>query len=188
MKNKIFKIILIIIGVAALLTVFIVAKNYYDGWRQSKLPGFQIQKIYEEAAKNDIWGGKTPQETYEMFIAALQKGDIDLASKYFAGLEGKGRAKKWLAEKQQKGEMEKYISELPKWEEMREDTEYWDKDGKNFAWERYHSTTTEDLPDGAGGFIRKEWPAGYYKYDVAFYPNVYHKNIWKITENILFDN
>ncbi|MDP3729329.1 MAG: hypothetical protein Q8R26_01045, partial [bacterium] len=31
----------------------------------------------------DTYGGKSPQETLDMFIAALEKGDIELASKYF---------------------------------------------------------------------------------------------------------
>lgn len=31
----------------------------------------------------DTYGGKTPQETWQMFIEALKKGDTDLAAKYF---------------------------------------------------------------------------------------------------------
>ncbi len=31
----------------------------------------------------DTVGGKTPQETLEMFISAVEKGDYELASKYF---------------------------------------------------------------------------------------------------------
>ena len=41
------------------------------------------QKAYEDAMKADTYGGKTPQETLDMFISALEKGDVDLASKYF---------------------------------------------------------------------------------------------------------
>lgn len=39
----------------------------------------QLEKTYRE----DKYGGKTPEETFDMFIAALEKGDVDLASKYF---------------------------------------------------------------------------------------------------------
>ncbi len=42
------------------------------------------QKNYESAMKADIYGGKTPEETLKMFIDALKKGDVELASKYFA--------------------------------------------------------------------------------------------------------
>ncbi|MFH1346901.1 MAG: hypothetical protein ABIH10_01480 [Spirochaetota bacterium] len=41
------------------------------------------QKNYEDAMKNDIYGGKTPEETLKMFIDALKKDDVELASKYF---------------------------------------------------------------------------------------------------------
>jgi predicted outer membrane lipoprotein len=41
------------------------------------------QKSYDEAMKADTYGGKTPEETLTLFIDALEKEDIDLASKYF---------------------------------------------------------------------------------------------------------
>ncbi|HRU35769.1 MAG TPA: hypothetical protein P5237_00400 [Candidatus Paceibacterota bacterium] len=42
-----------------------------------------LDEYYQKFAE-DIYGGKTPQETLDMFIEALEKGDIDLAAKYFA--------------------------------------------------------------------------------------------------------
>lgn len=39
---------------------------------------------YEEMMRSDTYGGKTPQETLDMFIDALEKEDFELASKYFA--------------------------------------------------------------------------------------------------------
>lgn len=48
------------------------------------------QKNYENAMKNDIYGGKTPEETLKMFIDALKKGDVELASKYFMFNENGG--------------------------------------------------------------------------------------------------
>ena len=41
------------------------------------------QKNYEKAMTEDTFGGKTPEETLQMFIEALKKEDIELASKYF---------------------------------------------------------------------------------------------------------
>ncbi len=44
------------------------------------------QKYLEELQaqyKNDTYGGATPEETLALFIAALEKEDIELASKYF---------------------------------------------------------------------------------------------------------
>lgn len=41
------------------------------------------KKQYVEAMTADTYGGKTPQETLDLFVAALKKEDVDLASKYF---------------------------------------------------------------------------------------------------------
>ena len=40
-------------------------------------------KEWEAQYENDTYGGTTPEETLALFIDALKKGDIDLASKYF---------------------------------------------------------------------------------------------------------
>ncbi|MFH0806723.1 MAG: hypothetical protein V1885_03310 [Candidatus Brennerbacteria bacterium] len=37
----------------------------------------------EAALRADTYGGATPQETLDLFVDALRKGDIELASKYF---------------------------------------------------------------------------------------------------------
>jgi len=41
------------------------------------------QTKYEKAMSEDTYGGKTPEETLNMFIDALKKGDVELASRYF---------------------------------------------------------------------------------------------------------
>ena len=38
---------------------------------------------YEDAMRADTDGGKTPEETLQLFIQALKAGDVDLASRYF---------------------------------------------------------------------------------------------------------
>lgn len=42
-----------------------------------------VDPLYEMAMENDTYGGETPQETLELFIHALNKGDVDLAWQYF---------------------------------------------------------------------------------------------------------
>jgi len=42
-----------------------------------------IKKETEEAQKNDTFGGKTPEETFDMFLDALKKSDVELAAKYY---------------------------------------------------------------------------------------------------------
>ncbi|MEW5805281.1 MAG: hypothetical protein AB1721_00925 [Patescibacteria group bacterium] len=57
-----------------------------EGREQLKYDLFQKYYIepYEKAMREDVYGGKTPEETLNLFIDALKKGDIELASKYFA--------------------------------------------------------------------------------------------------------
>ncbi len=56
----------------------------------------KAEKEYIAAMTADTYGGKTPQETLDLFVAALEKGDIELASKYFLLDENLSR-EKWTA-------------------------------------------------------------------------------------------
>jgi len=63
--------------------------DYYWQW-QNRQDLRNLVKSYEQARKNeearkmaDTFGGKTPQETLQMFIEAVEAGDYELASKYF---------------------------------------------------------------------------------------------------------
>ena len=50
--------------------------------RQAREARAVLEQIQEEYI-GDTFGGQTPEETLELFIAALEDGDIELASKYF---------------------------------------------------------------------------------------------------------
>jgi len=54
------------------------------------------QKNYEKAMREDTYGGKTPEETLQMFIEALKKEDIELASKYFMLDKNGNPDPKWI--------------------------------------------------------------------------------------------
>lgn len=54
----------------------------------------QWEEQYKDAMKQDTYGGKTPEETLQMFIEALKKGDIELASKYFI-IDTKNSREEW---------------------------------------------------------------------------------------------
>lgn len=43
----------------------------------------EAERKYIEAMTADTYGGKTPQETLDMFVEALRAEDVELASKYF---------------------------------------------------------------------------------------------------------
>jgi len=79
------------------LAVIALAFSVYVWYRDSKkfepradLRAFktagEFEKYYknlEEAYKKDTYGGATPEETLQLFIDALKKGDVELAAKYF---------------------------------------------------------------------------------------------------------
>lgn len=52
-----------------------------DKWERKAA---EFKEELEKPYKNDTYGGKTPEETWGMFLDALKKGDAELASKYFA--------------------------------------------------------------------------------------------------------
>lgn len=81
--KKIILIILILAGAGVLLWSVVWLVGYYQ-YRNS--PQYQAQKYLDEMEKKyreDTYGGNTPEETLQLFIDALKKGDTDLASKYF---------------------------------------------------------------------------------------------------------
>lgn len=92
-KKKIMKIVggILIAGFIFFSAVFLVWRGYLSPTAKSEREArknieayITWEKNYTEAMKADIYGGKTPEETLKMFIEALEKGDIELASKYFA--------------------------------------------------------------------------------------------------------
>ena len=77
----------------------IVGSGYYFWKKFNPTPydqGMRLIENYEQLLREDTYGGKTPEETLKMFVEALKKEDVDLASKYFA-LDDNGRRKKWVA-------------------------------------------------------------------------------------------
>ncbi len=65
----------------------------------------------EQKYKNDKYGGKTPEETYQMFLNALKNKDIELASKYFV-LDEQDRYKQALYEIEKQEKWELMMSDL----------------------------------------------------------------------------
>ena len=79
----------------------------------------QVVEEYKKELKADTYGGKTPEETLKMFVAALRKGDVDLASKYFF-IDASGDRSKWvnyLNDIKERGYMTKMANDLEKYNE-----------------------------------------------------------------------
>ena len=92
---KYFKFIASFFGV--IIAIFILYISGVLGWQKYRY--WQDEKIAQKAeegirkwqqedyerAMADTYGGKTPQETLLMYIEAVEKGDYELASRYFIG-------------------------------------------------------------------------------------------------------
>lgn len=88
-KSKLWRFFLGLVGIVVLTLILLVGLGQYKRWAGQR----QIQQLAEamdkaekdELAREmaDTYGGKTPQETLTMYIAAVEKKDYVLASKYF---------------------------------------------------------------------------------------------------------
>ena len=158
----------LILAVLAVVWVFTNGLPGYKSW--------QIKRAYEklnEPYYNDTYGGKTPEETYDMFIDALKKGDVELASKYFVV----GKQDDWLKTLQ---EYEKEGILISFAEELENTKKIWKRSEKSS--ETTVSFTYQALikEDGTATFEGQEIniPAGNYTNESVFekYPN----GVWKI--------
>ena len=108
---KKWKKILLLVGIFALaFAAGNTVKYYLDLWKADRaVKSFQsaIDAIY----KNDTYGGKTPEETFDLYLAALKKGDLELASKYFV-VEKQGDWLKTLTEYERESVIKSFIEEL----------------------------------------------------------------------------
>ncbi len=93
MKKKILKIVYWLIGIIIVVlaslwflgTYYYSIQNYFITKSQQRYVA-QVEKnkaLILEMQKNDNFGGKTPEETLDLYITALKAGDIELASKYW---------------------------------------------------------------------------------------------------------
>lgn len=79
----------VLIGVFILYIIGFWAVHYYERWQTSREMAKLAAELKQQedarqaAIATDTYGGKTPQETLQMYISAVEKGDYELASKYF---------------------------------------------------------------------------------------------------------
>lgn len=95
LKSKFWKFTLmffaVVIGIFVLYVAGMWAFKAYQQWQGEKRVENLAQALKQFEADDyakamaDTYGGKTPQETLQMYIDAVEKGDYELASKYFIG-------------------------------------------------------------------------------------------------------
>lgn len=120
MSKKILLIAIIFIVVAFLFLVGIFyGYPQYQKW-QIQRQGEKFLEEYTKPYKEDIYGGITPEETWNMFLDALRKGDVDLAAKYFE-VKGQEKILEWLKRVKNDGLLDDMIKDLTAnpWYEVR---------------------------------------------------------------------
>lgn len=96
-KRRVAWIIIILVVILAALFLILGGYNNIKMTVKGLWAVNQFNKgveLYEKTMTEDIYGGKTPEETLAMFIEALEKGDIELASRYFV-LDDNLSQEKW---------------------------------------------------------------------------------------------
>ena len=168
----------IVVFILAILAAFVIwgmlqagpwLKRLQD-WRAARALQSQLEELY----RNDKYGGKTPEETFDMFIAALEKGDVELASKYFV-IEKQESWLKTLEEYKKEGLISNFVAEL-------KDTKSgWEKNqtGDPSVVEFYSSIKVEK--DSTANFNNQKIkiPAGAYTNTTRF--QKYSSGTWKIS-------
>lgn len=105
------------LGVAALYGV--------QYWRNKTSPEYQATEYFKNLEKQyaeDPYGGSTPEETLQLFIEALKKGDTDLAARYFL-IEDQEQWREDLAKIQEKGLIDEMIADLTRARKYKSQTE-----------------------------------------------------------------
>jgi len=138
----------------------------------------RLQAQWEKPYRQDTYGGKTPEETYDMFITALKNNDAELSSKYFRV----DRQKEWLKtlnEYKNKNLLVVFSKEL---EEKKKSWSITSKSSEETVFTYDYVVRVpyiEKLPLGNGKFQDLTHPAGKFKADTIFNKNAF-TNIWKI--------
>mgnify|MGYP001617669705 CR=1 FL=1 len=146
-------VIFVLVGVIIILFLGIYALGWYGDWKFNK----DLKALQQESDRpylEDTYGGKTPKETLEMFITAVEKEDFDLASKYFV-LSKQEEWRGGLINGKEKGNLDVFIKNM----KMAED--------RGSLWEGNYQMEVKNIQEGLSIVI-----------DFIKYP----QGIWKIQE------
>jgi len=175
-NKKILSIGVFIIIIAALIfSGYFLLKPYYQSWKIG-YDWKRFENEFNKFLKEDKYGGKTPQETYNLFVETLKKGDIESASQYFYWERQEIKRQEFQKLKDE-NKLNEYIDNLPKWEELKEEEEYKVEGEKRYSY-KYKIEKDENFYDP---LLEKERtiPVGEYQSWIIFQLNK-QANIWKI--------
>ncbi len=90
-RGKYWKFAVGLVALVLLALGAFVAARYYGRLEEQRAANDATQSLQKEIADYnarlalDTYGGKTPQETLQLYVDAVEKGNYVLASKYFIG-------------------------------------------------------------------------------------------------------
>ena len=156
-------ILLALLAAWSVNSMFPVLMDKFESW----------QARQNDPSYKDTYGGQTPEETYDLFLAALKNEDVELASKYFI-LEDQESWTLTLNQFKEDGFLEEIIQELEniksKWTKI-------ETNDPNVASFQYTVVIEEDTTSTFEG-EEIVIPAGNYTNEVVF--NKYPSKVWKI--------
>ena len=146
-----------------LVLVLILVSQFYFKNQKNNLVLSELQKDIssrDQMIKNDTFGGKTPQETLDLFIKALEQENPELISKYFV-YEKQSLIKNYYQDLKDKNQWPSVTEDL---EKLKDSSLVWDKQTENFY---YLSVETV----GEDGSLNKDAVFAFKRYD---------NSLWKI--------
>lgn len=111
MKKSLWKFIAGGIGLVVIAVGVLYLVNYIRYRESPEYRAEQYFKDLERRYREDTYGGDTPEETLQLFIDALKKGDVELASRYFVITEQE-KAKVDLKEAKGKNTIDQVIKRI----------------------------------------------------------------------------
>ncbi len=168
-------VVVFVLAILAALIIWSMLRfsPWLRNWQERRLAA-KIQRQLEKPYREDKYGGKTPEETYDMFIAALEKNDITLASKYFV-LGKQEQWKKTLEEYKVRDLIKDFIDELKstknKWKKVNS------TDDKTITFQYEVLIENNSVANFNGQKVNI--PAGNYTNDSVF--TRYPSGVWKIS-------
>lgn len=91
-----------ILGAIVLFLAAIPGLRFFNEWRAERA-GYKLEEELMRPYNEDFVGGKTPEETFQLFLDALRREDIDAAAKYFV-IDKQEEWRKSFSEIKAKGE------------------------------------------------------------------------------------
>lgn len=200
-------IVLAFVAVFILLAVISPVGRSFIFYYWMGLKAQWLQERAEKAILNDKFGGKTPQETIDLYLDALRKGDVELAAKYI--FKDPIDPRRWetyrdyLAELKKNNLLDEYLT---KWDKIEQEKESEIEHVKKLveagmldeSWieielkrmdsrMKYHYSVWQEAgvdrfeyPDGTTQ--EAPYPAGYYDAQFSLAKNPEPNNLWKFSE------